>query len=86
MMVANLFDLTGKVAVVTGALGKGMCAGLACAGATVIVLARDQTKIDHTVDDLRRAGGKAAGISADELDKSALEAAAQHIIDKTRTC
>lgn len=85
MMVASLFDLTGKVAVVTGgtgALGKGMCMGLAEAGATVVVLARDQAKIDQTVDDIRRAGGKASGISADALDKSALEKAAQHVMQE----
>lgn len=84
-MVASLFDLTGKVAVVTGgtgALGKGMCMGLAEAGATVVVLARDQAKIDQTVDDIRRAGGKASGISADALDKSALEKAAQHVMQE----
>lgn len=85
MMVASLFDLTGKVAVVTGgtgALGKGMCMGLAEAGATVVVLARDQAKIDQTVDEIRRAGGKASGISADALDKSALEKAAQHVMQE----
>src|SRR5690606_12406892 len=85
MMAANLFDLTGKVAVVTGgtgAIGKGMCAGLAAAGATVVVLARDQAKITQTVDEIRQSGGTASGISADALDKAALQAASKRILSE----
>ena len=85
MMAAGLFDLTGKVAVVTGgtgAIGRGMCAGLAAAGAAVVVMARDQAKITQTVDEIMQAGGAASGISADALDKAALEAASKRILDQ----
>jgi NAD(P)-dependent dehydrogenase (short-subunit alcohol dehydrogenase family) len=85
MMASGLFDLTGKVAVVTGgtgAIGQGMCLGLAAAGASVVVIARDQTKITQTVDEIHQAGGSASGISADALDKSALEAAAKQILSE----
>ena len=84
-MSTQLFDLTGKVAVVTGgtgALGKGMCMGLAEAGATVVVLARNQEKIDALVNEIRESGGSASGISADVMDKAALEAAARRVLDE----
>lgn len=76
------FDLSGKVAVVTGgtgALGAAMCRALADAGATVVVIARDQAKIDQTVAMLREAGASALGISADVLDQAAMERAARQV-------
>jgi len=48
----KLFDLTGKVAIVTGAssgLGKEMAKGLAMAGATVILVARREEPLKETV-------------------------------------
>ena len=84
-MSTRLFDLTGKFAVVTGgtgALGKGMCKGLADAGATVVVLARNQERIDALVNEIRESGGSASGVSADVMDKAALEAAAQRVLDE----
>jgi 2-deoxy-D-gluconate 3-dehydrogenase len=44
----NLFDLSGRVAVVTGGnggIGLGMAEGLAAAGATIVVAARNRGKI-----------------------------------------
>lgn len=82
-MTQSLFDLTGKIAVVTGATGTlcaAMCRGLSTAGATVVVLARNQDKIDELVAELRGAGGNASGISADVLDKVALQAAAEQVV------
>ena len=65
----NQFDLSGKVAVVTGAntgLGQGMCVGLARAGATVVGVARrgcgetagmiEQGKFHEVIADLSEAG------------------------------
>lgn len=82
-MADRLFDLTDKVAVVTGgtgALGAGMCMGLAAAGATVVVLARRQGPITELVERIRQAGGQASGISADATDTAALEAAARQVV------
>ena len=47
-------DLTNKIAVVTGGgsgIGQGIALGLADAGATVVVLDRDESS-SHTVDDI----------------------------------
>ncbi len=51
----NLFDLTGKTALVTGGgygLGRALVTGLAAHGATVIALARSQGALAETVDPL----------------------------------
>jgi NAD(P)-dependent dehydrogenase (short-subunit alcohol dehydrogenase family) len=83
-MQKQLFDLTAKVAVVTGATGalcSAMCKGLSAAGAKVVVLARDQAKIDALTAELRQQGGEALGISADVLDLPALESAAAQVLE-----
>lgn len=84
-MVGSLFDLSGKIAVVTGATGvlcSAMCHGLADANATVVVLARDQARIDALVQALHDKGAQAIGISADVLDKASLQAAVKQVLDQ----
>lgn len=64
----DIFDLTGKVAIITGGnggLGLGMARGLASAGAAVAVVGRNQDKIDNAVKTLAAAGAQALGIQAD---------------------
>jgi NAD(P)-dependent dehydrogenase (short-subunit alcohol dehydrogenase family) len=80
----NRFDLSGRIAVVTGATGvlcSAMCHGLADAGATVVAIARNQEKIDALVADLQAKGATTLGISADVLDKPSLKAALQQVMD-----
>lgn len=67
-MGTDLFDLSGRVAVVTGGgtgLGKGMAAGLAQAGALVILASRRQGVVDQAAEEIRAAGGKAVGMVLD---------------------
>jgi len=67
-MPTNLFDLSGRVAVVTGGgtgLGKGMAIGLALAGAQVILASRRQSIVDQAAEEICAAGGKAAGMALD---------------------
>ena len=67
-MGTDLFDLSERVAVVTGGgtgLGKGIAAGLAQAGARVIVAGRRQEVVEQTASDIRSAGGRAEGIALD---------------------
>ena len=67
-MGMNLFDLSGRVAVVTGGgtgLGKGMASGLAQAGAMVILAGRRQGVLDQAAGEIRAAGGRAAGMALD---------------------
>ncbi|MBZ0290154.1 MAG: SDR family oxidoreductase [Anaerolineae bacterium] len=78
------FHLSNKVAVVTGATGvlcQAMCEGLAAAGARVVVLARNREKIEALPHRLSQNGGQALGVSADVLDKAALESAAEQVLN-----
>ncbi len=80
-----MFDLNGKVAVVTGGsgvLGGAMAEGLAKAGATVVILARSAEKTLAVVERIQAAGGKAEGINGDVLDKESLKRAAEEVIRK----
>jgi NAD(P)-dependent dehydrogenase (short-subunit alcohol dehydrogenase family) len=57
---ASLFDLTGKVAVVTGStkgIGRAMIEGLAAAGASVVVSSRKQDLCDQVAAEIRAATG-----------------------------
>jgi 2-deoxy-D-gluconate 3-dehydrogenase len=64
----ELFDLTGKVALVTGGnggIGLGLAKGLAAAGAAVMVAGRDAVKSDGAVSTLMAAGAPAAATTGD---------------------
>jgi len=63
-----LFDLTGKVAIVTGGnggIGLGMARGLAMAGATIVVAGRNREKNAIAVKDLEAHKTTAIAIEAD---------------------
>ncbi len=67
-----MFDLTGKVAVVTGGnggIGLGMAGGLARAGATVVLAGRNAEKSSQAVADLKTKGFSADAIQADVTDE-----------------
>lgn len=71
-----MFDLTGKVAVVTGGnggIGLGMALGLAQAGARVVVAARNAAKSEGAVIQLRDAGSDSFAVSVDVTDESAVQ-------------
>jgi len=60
-MTKNPFDLTGKIALVTGAargLGHGIAVGLAQAGATVVLNGRDAAALEKAAEPMAREGGK----------------------------
>src|SRR5262245_57747634 len=78
----SLFDLSGRVAVVTGGnggIGLGMAKGLAAAGATIVVAGRDAAKNAAAVKELQTAGGKASAIPVDVLQ----EESCRKLIDQT---
>lgn len=72
----DLFDLHGKVAIVTGGnggLGYGMAAGLAGAGATIVIAARNQEKTARAAAALRqRYGGQVLELRVDVCDEHAV--------------
>jgi 2-deoxy-D-gluconate 3-dehydrogenase len=74
-MAANLFDLSGKVAIVTGGnggIGLGMARGLADAGAGIAIVGRNEAKSNAAVADLSQLGVKAISVIADVTDKVAV--------------
>lgn len=79
MSAGSLFDLTGKVALVTGAgqgLGAEMALGLAQAGARVAILDRTAAGMEET----RAALGGALAIAADVTDAASMDAAIAEVV------
>ena len=76
MKAAELFDLSGEVALVTGAssgLGARFARVLAANGAKVVCLARRKGRLDALVEEIAAAGGEAMAVEADVADRAALE-------------
>jgi NAD(P)-dependent dehydrogenase (short-subunit alcohol dehydrogenase family) len=74
-MATKLFDLTGRVALVTGAsrgIGEAIARLLAEQGAHVIVSSRKQEDLDTVAASIAKAGGKATAIAAHQGDSAAL--------------
>ena len=64
----DLFDLTGKTAIITGAnsgIGLGMGIGLAKAGANVAIIGRNKKKNNEALKKFQRLGAKAISIQTD---------------------
>ncbi|SCY10582.1 gluconate 5-dehydrogenase [Nonlabens sp. Hel1_33_55] len=82
-MSASLFEVTGKVALVTGSthgLGMSMAMGLGKAGATIVVNGNSsQDKIDNALEEYRAAGIKAVGYKFDVSDEDAVKEAVSNI-------
>lgn len=84
-MKTNLFDLSGKVAVViggTGALGGAMAQSLAEVGAAVAVVGRNEANGSARVTAIESSGGKAMFAAADAMLRDSL-VAARELIRKT---
>ncbi|GAB4336201.1 MAG: glucose 1-dehydrogenase [Dehalococcoidia bacterium] len=82
LLGTQLFDLTGKVALVTGAgrgLGRTMALALAAAGADVAITSRTAAELESLSDEVTRLGRSAAAIPADVTD----EAAVERLVDET---
>ena len=71
-------ELSGKVAVVTGAsrgIGKAIAIGYAAAGASVCCIARTESDLAQTVAEIQRAGGAASSVRADVTDYTSVVSA-----------
>ena len=86
MQNSNLFDLGGKVALVTGAthgLGMAMANGLGSAGARLVINGNSsQEKIDNAVTQYRESGFDASGYRFDVTDEEEVEASIARIEDE----
>ncbi len=78
MTAANLFDLTGAVALVTGAssgLGRRFAKVLAAHGATVALAARRADKLASLAGEIAADGGRAMAVACDVTDHDSVTAA-----------
>lgn len=69
----SLFDLTGRIALVTGGnggIGLGMARGLAEAGAAIAIAGRNQAKSEAAAAELGKLGVKTAVLTADVTDEA----------------
>lgn len=70
-----MFNLTGRVAIVTGGnggIGRGIALALAGAGASVAILGRNADKNDHVLGELKAIGNPAQALVVDVTDRAAL--------------
>ncbi|MFC2110667.1 gluconate 5-dehydrogenase [Bacteroidota bacterium] len=81
-MSTNLFDLTGKVALITGAvhgLGMAMAKGLGDAGATIVVNNNSEGMLLTAIEEYKAAGYNAHGYVFDVTDEKAVMEAIEKI-------
>jgi len=74
--VLDAFDLTGKVAVVTGGntgLGEAFARALSEAGASVAVAARTHDRSEEVAEGISASGGKAIAVGLDVTDRGSVE-------------
>ncbi|WP_447912392.1 SDR family NAD(P)-dependent oxidoreductase [Microbacterium phyllosphaerae] len=77
--LADLFSLDGRTAVVTGGssgIGRGIATALAKAGASTVIVARGETRVEETVAELADAGCRAAGVVGDLSTREGIRAVA----------
>ncbi len=82
-MTPESFDLSGRVAVVTGGygvLGGSMADGLAAAGVRVAVLGRRRGPAERKAAEIRERGGEAIALAADVLDEAQLREARDELL------
>ena len=81
----DLFDLTGRVAIVTGGrglYGASISAGLCEMGATVVIASRNAEKCEELAGELRAQGHQAVGMALDLNDDASIQTLAKAVFDR----
>jgi len=85
MKTPGMFDLTGRVAVVTGGnggIGRGIALGLAQAGAAVAILGRNEEKSQRVLAELKSIGVPSIAIKIDVTNRPTLEPALNKVVSE----
>lgn len=83
MSVQRIFDLSGKVALITGAsrgIGEAIAVAYAKAGAKVVIASRKQADLEGVAQGIQDAGGEALAMAAHTGDMAAIQAAVEKAI------
>ncbi|MBU3090218.1 SDR family NAD(P)-dependent oxidoreductase [Clostridium gasigenes] len=82
--MSNLFDLTGKVAIITGAssgLGADAARAYAEQGADVALLARRKDKLEELAKEIEATGRRAIAVQCDVADEESVKLAVKEVIN-----
>jgi NAD(P)-dependent dehydrogenase (short-subunit alcohol dehydrogenase family) len=83
--VRELFDLSGKLAIVTGGgsgIGRQMAEGLAEAGASLVLCARNAERCEQAAGELEQLGVRAVGLGCDVRVPEQIEAVVRRTLDE----
>jgi len=83
--VKELFDLTGRVAIVSGGsmgLGLQMAEGLAEMGASLVICARKKERCEEATESLRNHGVRAMALGCDVKDKASIAQVVEETLAK----
>jgi 3-oxoacyl-[acyl-carrier protein] reductase len=75
--------LSGKISLVTGAsrgIGRAIAQAVAAEGAHVVLAARDASRLEHAVAEIRGGGGAAEALAVDVADRASVETAVASIL------
>jgi 2-deoxy-D-gluconate 3-dehydrogenase len=82
MATAELFDLSGRISIVTGGnggIGRAIALGLARAGAAVAVLARNEEKNQRVIGEFKALGVRALAVKVDVTERGQLQPALEKV-------
>src|SRR5262245_57485735 len=83
--VPRLFDLSGRVALVTGGsrgIGKAIARGFAEAGANIVLVSRNEGELEKVSDEIGQATGvKVSPVAADLSHRAEAKAVADRALD-----
>ena len=81
--MADLFDLMGKVGIVTGGaggIGKALALGLARHGADVVVTSRTLSKLEPVAEEIKAMGKKSLAVASDVTDERSVKDMVDHVV------